>query len=145
MKTTVLNIASLAVLATAALHVKSPAGDPLYADEERTLPVRIHLHGPGSTAAGVVESRQSARGLKRYQENDGKMTAASPEERLEHTSIDLATLTASFENFTYGDGSLTGEQLFRAVYADPSLGFVTKQVAKFFADWGNFSAASKAA
>lgn len=143
--TKLFNIAALAVASTAVIHVKDASGQPAYADAERKLPIRIHLHGPGSDIAGVVESRQSARALKRYQENDGKMTAASPEERLAETAADLATLTARFENFTYGDGELTGEDLFRAVYADPALGFVTKQVVKFFGDWGNFSGASKAA
>ena len=48
--TKLLNIASLAVAATAALHVKGPTGEPLFADEAGKLPVRIHLHGPGSRA-----------------------------------------------------------------------------------------------
>ena len=144
-----LNIASLAVAATAALHVKSPAGELLFADDERTLPVRIHVHGPGSRAYGVVESRQSARALKRMQDNDGKITAATPEERVAETAEDLAAITAGFENFEYQpDGAadpVTGEDLYRAVYANQGLGFITKQVAKFVGDWGNFSAASKAA
>jgi len=138
------NIASLAVVATAPLHIKNAAGELLYADAERTLPVRIHLHGPGSQVAGVVEARQSARALKRMQDNDGKITAASREERIAETSEDLAALTASFENFEY-PADATGEALFRALYADQSLGFITKQVMKFYGDWGNFSAASKAA
>ncbi|MES3109632.1 hypothetical protein [Sphingomonas aurantiaca] len=140
------NIATLAVVATAPLHIKNAAGELLYADAERTLPVRIHLHGPGSQVAGVVEARQSARALKRMQDNDGKITAASREERIAETSEDLAALTASFENFEYpAPADVTGDALFRALYADQSLGFVTKQVMKFYGDWGNFSAASKAA
>jgi hypothetical protein len=143
------NIALLAVTATAALHVKNPAGELLFADEARTLPVRIHVHGPGSKAYGVVESRQSARALKRMQDNDGKITAATPEERVAETAEDLAAITASFENFEYQpEGAtepVTGEDLFRSVYANQSLGFITRQVSKFVADWGNFSAASKAA
>jgi hypothetical protein len=144
-----LNIASLAVAATAALHVKNPGGELLFADDARTLPVRIHVHGPGSKAYGVVESRQSARALKRMQDNDGKITAATPEERVAETAEDLAAITAGFENFEYQpDGAaepVTGEDLYRAVYANQGLGFITKQVAKFVGDWGNFSAASKAA
>ncbi len=146
MTTKVFNIASLAIAATAALHLKNPAGEPLFADEERTLPVRIHLHGPGSQVAGVVEARQSARALKRMQDNDGKITAATREERIAETSEDLAALTAGFENFEYKPaGGLTGDALYRALYADQSLGFITKQVMRFFGDWGNFSAALKAA
>ncbi|GAA3708534.1 hypothetical protein GCM10022268_17330 [Sphingomonas cynarae] len=143
------NIATLAVAATAALHVKGPTGELLFADTERKLPIRIHLHGPGSDIASVIEARQSSRALKRMQDNDGKVTAATPEERKAETSADLAALTASFENFDYQpDGAaepITGEALFRAVYADQSLGFITKQVVKFYGDWGNFSAVSTTA
>lgn len=143
------NIALLACTATAALHVKNPAGELLFADDDREQPVRIHLHGPGSKAYGVVESRQSARALKRMQDNDGKITAATPEERVAETAEDLAAITSHFENFEYQpEGAtepVTGEDLFRTVYANQGLGFITRQVAKFVADWGNFSAVSKAA
>ena len=145
--TKLFNIASLAVAATAALHVKGPTGEPLYADEAGKLPVLIHLHGPGSRAFGAVESRQSARALKRMQDNDGKITAATQEERVSETAEDLAALTARFENFDYQPegAALTGQDMFRAAYADQGIGFITKQVAKFVSDWGNFKAASKAA
>jgi hypothetical protein len=145
--TKLLNIASLAVAATAALHVKGPTGEPLYADEEGTLPVRIHVHGPGSRAYGIVETRQSARALKRMQDNDGKITAATPEERIAETAEDLAAITVRFENFDYqgGGAELAGADMFRAAYADQGLGFITRQVTKFVGDWGNFKAASNAA
>jgi hypothetical protein len=141
--TKLLNIATLGVAPIAKLHLKSASGELLFADAERTLPVRIHLHGPGSEIASLVQSRQTARALKRMQDNDDKVTAASPEERKAETAADLATLTAGFENFTYGDG-LSGEALYQAVYSDLTLGFITKQVTKFFGDWGNFSTASNA-
>ena len=145
--TKLFNIASLAVAATAALHVKGPTGEPLYADEAGKLPVLIHLHGPGSRAFGAVDSRQSGRALKRMQDNDGKITAATQEERVAETAEDLAALTARFENFDYQPegAALTGQDMFRAAYADQGIGFITKQVAKFVSDWGNFKAASKAA
>lgn len=142
------NIASAAVTAIGILHVKSATGEPMYADEARTLPCRIHLYGPGSKPYGVVESRQSARALKRMQDNDGKITAATPEERVTETAEDLAAITAEFENFDYQPaegGSLAGGEMFQAAYRDQGLGFITRQVAKYVGDWGNFSAASKAA
>ncbi|MEG8045742.1 hypothetical protein QP175_05655 [Sphingomonas aerolata] len=73
------------------------------------------------------------------QDNDGKITAATPEERVAETAEDLAAITAGFENFEYQpDGAadpFTGEDLYRAVYANQGLGFITKQVAKFVGDW----------
>lgn len=138
------NIAALAVAASAVIHVKSADGELLYADEARTLPMRIHVHSPGSKAYGVVEGRQSTRAVKRMNDNEGKVTVAPTEERRQETAEDLAAITILFENFTYGDGSLQGAELFEAAYADPGLGFITKQVAKFVGDWGNFKSGSAA-
>ena len=140
---TALNLAALAVVATAPLHLKNANGELLYADPEKKLPVRIHLHGPGSDAFAAVESRQSARAVKRMQDNDGKVTLPSYEQRLAEAAEDLAAITAGFDNLVYEPaGDATGEALYRAVYADQKLGFIAKQVTKFVADWGNFSAGS---
>lgn len=136
-----LNISTLAVAQTAALHLKSADGEALYDGDK---PVRILVHGPGSRAYGVVEGRQTARAIKRMNENEGKVTAGTPEERRAETAEDLAAVTVAFENFTIGDGKLQGEELFRAVYADPALGFVAKQVTRFVGDWGNFKQGSAA-
>jgi hypothetical protein len=136
-----LNIATLAVAATAALHLKSADGEALYDGDK---PVRIVVHGPGSRAYGVVEGRQTARAVKRMNENEGKVTTGTTEERRAETAEDLAAITIAFEGFTYGDGKLQGEELFRAVYADPALGFITKQVTKFVGDWSNFKQGSVA-
>ncbi len=130
---------TLKAAATGIIHVKDAAGEPLYDGE---TPVRIIVHGPGSRAYGVVESRQTARATKRYNENDQKFAAATSEERRMETAEDLATVTIRFEGLTYGDK--TGAELFEAVYADPELGFIARQVTKFLADWANFRPGSAA-
>jgi len=123
----------LKAAATGVIHVKGAAGEPLYDGE---TPVRIIVHGPGSRAYGVVESRQTARATKRMNDNEGKFTAGTSEERRAETAEDLATVTVRFEGLSYGDK--TGTELFEAVYGDPDLGFIAKQVTKFLADWANF-------
>lgn len=134
-----LDITTQAVDDTATIHIKNAAGELLYADVERTKPVQIIIHGPGSDAYGIVEARQSARTVKRMQDNDGKITVAPHEDRLRETAEDLAAITVRFDNFSYPPaGDATGPKLFAAVYADQRLGFITKQVTKFVADWGNF-------
>jgi hypothetical protein len=84
----------------------------------------------------------SRRALKRMNDNEGKITAATAEERVAETAEDLAELTISFEGLSCGD--LQGKELFHAVYSDPALGFITKQVTKHLADWGNFKPGSNA-
>jgi len=134
------DITTEAVTDTAPLHLKNAAGEPLYADAERTKPVRIILHSPGSKAFSAVETAQSARAVKRLKANDGEITATTAEERLQQTAEDLAVLTVRFENFTYPPaGDAQGADLFKAVYADPKIGFIAKQVSKFLTDWSNFT------
>jgi len=138
-----LDITTQAVDDTATIHLKSAAGELLYADAERTKPVQIVIYGPGSKAYGLVEARQSSRAVKRMQDNDGKITVAPFEDRIRETAEDLAAITVRFENFSYPpSGKAEGAELFTAVYADQKIGFIAKQVAKFVADWGNFKAAS---
>ncbi|HET7255562.1 MAG TPA: hypothetical protein VFJ46_17535, partial [Xanthobacteraceae bacterium] len=86
------DITSEAVADTATIHVKNAAGEPLYADAAREKPVEIVVHSPGSKAYGAVEARQSARALKRMQDNDGKITPPTAEERIKETAEDLAAL-----------------------------------------------------
>lgn len=132
-----MDASTLKVADTAAIHVKDSAGEPLYDGDK---PVRIVLHGPGTRAYAAMDSRQTARQLKRYNDNEGKITAPTTEERRRETAEDLATVTISFENLTYGDK--VGPELFQAVYSDPALGFIVPQVQKALKDWSVFQGKS---
>jgi len=134
-----MDASQLLVAATGALHVKNAAGEPMYEGGDRNKPVRIILHSPGSPAYATVESRQTSRALKRMNDNEGKMTAPTAEERLAEQAEDLATLTVSFEYLSAGDK--TGDELFRHYYGSQNLGYITAQVTKFLKDWGNFQVA----
>lgn len=137
------DITSQSVSETATIHVKNAAGEPLYADAERTKPVQIVVYGPGSKAHATVESRQSTRALKRMSDNDGKITAPTAEERAQETAEDLAALTVRFDNLAYPPaGEAQGTELFEALYRDQRLGFIVRQVSKHLADWGNFKPGS---
>ena len=134
------DITSQAVGQTAAMHVKNAKGEYLYDADKK--PVRIHFHGPGSAAFAEVEARQTQRVLKRREDNDGKPAVAAPDVRRVEEAEDLAAITASFENLAYPPaGNDQGAPLFKALYADANLGFITMQARKFVADWGNFSVA----
>jgi hypothetical protein len=135
-----MDITTEAVRDTAALHIKSAKGDHLYSDGK---PVRIHLYGPGTEQFAAVEARQTQRVLKRREANDGKPSVATPEQARIDQAEDLAAITADFENLTYPPaGDARGFELFKAVYADPKLGFIAAQVNRWVQDWGNFSGSS---
>lgn len=132
-----MDVSSLMVSATAAMHVRNAAGAPLF---EGGKPVKIIFHGPSSRQFGELETSQTARSVKRHNENEGKLLARPSDERRQEAAEDLAALTVGFEGLTYGD--LTGRDLFMAVYGDPALGFIVVQANKFLNDWGNFSGGS---
>lgn len=136
-----MDILTQAVANTAALHVKGADGSPLYSGPDRK-PVRIVVHSPGSEAYAQIETKQTQRVLKRMNDNDGKRTAMTAEERLAQTAEDLADITVDFENLEL-EGK-TGRALFLAVYGRRELGFIANQVSKFLADWGNFKGAPAA-
>ena len=128
-----MDASSLKAAPTATIPVKNAAGEPLYDGEN---PVQIVLHGPGTRPYATIEARQTARALKRLNDNEGKMTAPTAEERRLEAAQDLAEVTIGFNHLTYGN--LTGSALFEALYADPELGYITAQVTKAVKDWGNF-------
>lgn len=137
------DITTQAVADTAPIHLKDAAGDHLYADAEKTKPVRIMVYGPGSKQFAAIEAKQTNRAVKRMQDNDGKVAVASPEQRTKEQAEDLAAITVGFENFAYppAEGK-QGAELFEAFYLDQKLGFMHQQVLKALRDWGNFKPGS---
>lgn len=132
-----MDVSKLKAAPTANIHVKDLSGEPLYDDGK---PVVIKIHSPGSRLFGTIDARQTARTLKRMNENEGKVTAPTSEERLAELAEDLADITISFDGLSSGD--LAGRELFLAVYGDPELGYIAKQVNKTLGDWGKFKPAS---
>ncbi|WBQ15040.1 hypothetical protein [Sphingobium yanoikuyae] len=136
------DITQQAAADTTAIHIKGLDGVHLYADADKTQKVQIVIFGPGSKPYAAVEARQTNRSLKRMQDNDGKPTVASPEDRLAEQAEDLADITVAFENLGYPPaGGKQGKELFQALYADPKLGHIAQQVLKGVRDWGNFKPA----
>jgi hypothetical protein len=138
-----MDILTQAIAETATLHLKGADGQPLYSGTgDARKPVLAILHSPGSEAYAQIETKQTARFLKRMDDNDGKRTAMSAEERLAQTAEDLADATVEFQNLEYEKKS--GRALLLAVYGDRRLGFIANQVTKHLADWGNFKGAPAA-
>lgn len=132
-----MDASTLRVADTASIHLKSADGVPLMHDGN---PVRVTIYGPGSAQAAAIETRETNRTVRRMNENGGRLTAPTADERRAEVAEDLAAITVAFENLTYG--YKVGAQLFEAVYADPALGFITAQVQKARDDWGKFKSAS---
>lgn len=136
-----MKIKTLAVSATAFLHLKGPTGKPLYEGDDLSRPIGIDLFSPGSSQYAKVEELQSARSVERLRDNDGKVSVVPVAKRREHDVEDLLILTAGFRDIEVDDASgapLSGAALHEAVYSDPALGWIKEQAGKFCSDWGKF-------
>lgn len=135
-----MDILTQAVADTGTLHLKNAKGEFMYDGDK---PVRVIVHAPGSKAFAAIEARQTSRAVRRMQDNDGKISLPEPEVRVAEEAEDLAAITVRFENLSLADK--TGDELARAVYSNPKLGFINRQVLKFINDWGNFTGGSATA
>ncbi len=131
-----------ALVDVAPIHFKNAAGDHLYVPDDSGKPImdkpcRVFLYGPGSEQFAMVEQRQTTRALQRAQDNDNKITLASPEDRATEAAQDMADLTSHFENFGYQGGELTPSR-FKAFYADKKMVHFHRQVTKALAQVGNW-------
>ena len=130
-----MDIKSLAVEETSFLHLRDANDELLYDGKE---PVGITLYGPGTTPYAKASAAKNNRMLDRLKKK-GKADLGA-DEAVEENATFLAACTKSFHHLE--SGSLQGDALFKAVYADKSVGFIAEQAAKHIAEWGNFKPAS---
>lgn len=132
------DIKALAVDETAVIEINDPrTGEPLMGDEGK--PCSVTVFGPGSKPFAAAQSAASNRSMKRLR-SKGKLET-TPEEDAAAKASFLTAITQSFNGFTYG-GMENGPDAFRALYLDPSLGWLTEQVNAGAGDWSVFSKAA---
>lgn len=103
----------------------------------------ITVYGPGSEPFERASAKRQNKLLERLKRK-GKAEMSAEEQRAEQAEF-LAAITASFNSFGYPPaGEATGKDLFRALYMDRKLGFITDQVQRYVGDWGNFTPSSEA-
>ena len=126
------DISKLAVKETAVIELESPDGEPLLNENGEVLSVTVY--GPGSKQFQRAQGKRN-RAILEYVRKGGKKM--KDEEQRELDAEFLADCTASFNGFVYKD--LTGYDMFKAAYLDPSIGFIAEQVNKAIGDWANFT------
>lgn len=134
-----LNLKTLAANNTSKFQLLDGDDEPLFADQAKTKPVTVTVYGPGSKEYQRVTAAANNRMVERMRKR-GK-SGVSADERLREQAEQLSALTVAFENLDY-DGLQDGE-LAKAIYSDPTLGFIAEQVTKHTADWANFTKASQ--
>jgi intracellular sulfur oxidation DsrE/DsrF family protein len=128
-----MDIRKFSVEETGVIHLRSADDELMYADDGKNI--EIVVYGPGSKQFAKAQAAHQNK-LMELLRKKGK-SQRSPQDAAEDQAEFLAACTKEFRNIEY-DG-LTGQDLFKSVYADLSLGFIADQVNKHLGDWSNFS------
>ena len=131
------DIRRFAVEETSVLTLRGANDEPLTGDDGQSM--TITLYSPGSKAYAKAQAANQNRMIDKLKRK-GKMDQTAEEKAREQAEF-LAGCTKEFSANIEYDG-LTGDELFKAVYADNSVGFIAEQVGKHLGDWGNFTPAS---
>jgi len=95
----------------------------------------VTVYGPGSKQYAKAQAANANRVL------DQMKRGAKLDQSAAEKAVFLASVTQAFSANIEYDG-LAGEELFKAVYADASIGFIAEQVTKHVGEWANFMKAS---
>ena len=133
-----MDISTLAAKESAVLQLRGADDELLF---DNGVAVTVTCFGPGSKAYQKAQSASQNKLIDRMKRKGN--IDQTPDEKLAQQAEFLTACTESFEGLT--SGALTGPDLFRAVYSDPEVGFISEQIAKFIGDWSNFTKASTTA
>lgn len=129
------DIKTLAVEETSTLELLNGKDEPIIGEGGK--PASITVYGPGTKQYAAAQAKQSARAIEKLRKK-GKIEPTAEQSRAE-TAEFLASCTVSFNNFGDADYPTGGPEMFKAVYANPSIGFIAEQVNKHISDWANFT------
>ena len=116
------------------IHLIHPEIGALYADKERTQPVVISVHSPGSDIALSFDKKQQ----KIITRKGVKGIYQIPfEEREEYDLNRLVALTADVKNMEFAGEPITPENI-RKIYSNTKLGWVRNQVLTKISSWDNY-------
>jgi len=130
------DITKFAAADTAVIKLMNGDDTPLLDDAGKRLTVTVY--GPGSEQYAEAQQRKQNRIVARLRKK-GKVDASATEIAAENAEF-LAACTVSFDGWTYPPaGNVSQQEIFRAAYADPKLGFIRDQVFAFIGEWENFT------
>jgi hypothetical protein len=136
------SIRKFAVSETGVLNLTDADDEPMIGDDGK--PMSITLFGPGSkeyARANAANQNRLVDKLKKKGKTD-QSAADRAREQSEFLAACTKDMSANIEYDAPGGEKLKGEELYKAIYSDITIGFVADQVAKFIGDWSNFSKAS---
>lgn len=117
---------------TTIFQLNDPSGDPLWADEEMTLPVQLEIFGKSSKQYRQWQASAARKNLA------NKNKVPTQEQIADNTAEFLTAVTKTSYNLAInGEAILTADQ-FKEVYLNPALMWVGDQVAEKLGDMSGF-------
>lgn len=127
---------------TGTIELVNGDGSPMLDDEGNALSVTVH--GPGSRQWVQADAERNRKRTSRLEKNRGKLSAALDHAREDEVDF-LVSVTISFNGWEYpcADGKWKSTaDMFRAAYADDTLGFIRDHVHREVNDWSGFTKGS---
>lgn len=110
------------------LDIDLPNGDPMLFDGKQ---VRVHIYGPSTSQYTMAQDRLNREATKNVVAAMSKGNKKKDEGDKDADAKFLCAITEKFENFPYPGGA-------EAIYREPGLQYINKQVQTFVGDMGNF-------
>ena len=127
------NLDTLSLKDTVSLQLRHPVSEELlFADEAKTKPVEIELHGTSSKEYRNAITAMQNRALKR-----GKKQASAEVMKEEGIEL-LVACSAKAKNFSYGGKPVGDDEAFRTLYGDAKFSWLKEQVDAGLGDVSNF-------
>ena len=124
-------------------------GAPMLDDEGKALSVTVH--GPGSKVWRDADAERNRKRALKLEKNRNKISAVLADARDDDLDM-LVSITVSFNGWEYphpdrsnGGTWPAGRDMFRAAYADDTIGYVRDHLLTESGDWAAFTKASGAA
>lgn len=128
---------------TADIELTDGDGAAMFDDDGTRLTVTIC--GPGSKTWQQADAERNRRQASLVEKNPKKWGSAFADKRRDEEIEFLVAITVSFNGWTYPhpDGGVwpTNRDMYRAAYADNSIGYIRDQLLKEGNDWEAFSKA----
>ena len=133
-----MDLLSLEAPDTIDIHLVHPEIGHLYADKERTQPVIITVHSPGSEPALEYDKKQQKEMSKIIAKKGMKGIYKIPFEEQEENNLNrLVALTAGVKHMEFNGQPVTVDNV-RDIYKNPKLGWVRNQVSSKISSWDNY-------
>ena len=127
------NLDTLSLKDTVSLQLRHPVSEELlFADEAKTQPVEIELHGTSSKEYRNAITAMQNRALKR-----GKKQASAEVMKEEGIEL-LVACSAKANNFSFGGKPVSDDAAFRSLYGDAKFSWLKEQVDAGLGDVSNF-------